>query len=158
MPERRFPPPWSVEDPDPKLERQCYIVRDHNGQALAFTEGHCIVCRELSGIRRPFPRHDAASNNLRIPLATARLPVTHQVLTGSETQASACCSGFSQTKALLTSLRVLAVTRTELGGARSHMPAAIAEGSSALAYWRASLRGERRVGRLIFSIAIGTFR
>jgi hypothetical protein len=32
----RFPPPWSVEDPDPKLERQCFIVRDHNGQALAY--------------------------------------------------------------------------------------------------------------------------
>jgi hypothetical protein len=36
MPERRFPPPWSVEEPDPKLDRQCYIVRDGNGQALAY--------------------------------------------------------------------------------------------------------------------------
>ena len=36
MPSRRFPPPWSVEDPDPKLKRQCFIVRDHNGQALAY--------------------------------------------------------------------------------------------------------------------------
>jgi hypothetical protein len=34
--ERRFPPLWSVEDPDPKLERQCYIVRDRNGHALAY--------------------------------------------------------------------------------------------------------------------------
>jgi hypothetical protein len=33
---RRFPPPWSVDDPDPQLERQCFIVRDHNGQALAY--------------------------------------------------------------------------------------------------------------------------
>ena len=34
---RRFPPPWSVEEPDPKLGRQwCYIVRDANGQALAY--------------------------------------------------------------------------------------------------------------------------
>jgi hypothetical protein len=33
---RRFPPPWSVEQPDPELERQCYIVRDANGQALAY--------------------------------------------------------------------------------------------------------------------------
>jgi hypothetical protein len=32
---RRFPPPWSVEEPD-KLDRQCFIVRDHNGQALAY--------------------------------------------------------------------------------------------------------------------------
>jgi hypothetical protein len=22
---RRFPPPWSIDDPDPKLERQCFI-------------------------------------------------------------------------------------------------------------------------------------
>ena len=37
MPERRFPPPWSVEEPDPKLDRPwCYIVRDANGQALAY--------------------------------------------------------------------------------------------------------------------------
>jgi len=28
---RRLPPPWTVEETDP-----CFIVRDHNGQALAF--------------------------------------------------------------------------------------------------------------------------
>jgi hypothetical protein len=32
---RRFPPHWSAEEPDPKLDRQCYIIRDANGQALA---------------------------------------------------------------------------------------------------------------------------
>ena len=36
MPERRFPPPWTVEEPDSKLDRQCYIVRDANGHALAY--------------------------------------------------------------------------------------------------------------------------
>jgi hypothetical protein len=36
MPERRFPPPWSVEEPDPKLDQRCFIVRDANGQALAY--------------------------------------------------------------------------------------------------------------------------
>jgi hypothetical protein len=36
MPERRFPPPWSVEEPDPKLDRQCFIIRDGNGQALTY--------------------------------------------------------------------------------------------------------------------------
>jgi hypothetical protein len=25
---RRFPPPWSVDAPDPKLGQDCYIVRD----------------------------------------------------------------------------------------------------------------------------------
>ena len=28
---RRFPPPWTVEETD-----ACYIVRDHNGQSLAY--------------------------------------------------------------------------------------------------------------------------
>jgi hypothetical protein len=31
MTERRFPPPWSVEEPD-----ACFIVRDQHGQALAY--------------------------------------------------------------------------------------------------------------------------
>ena len=33
---RSFPPPWSVEEPDPKLGQSCFIVRDANGQALAY--------------------------------------------------------------------------------------------------------------------------
>jgi hypothetical protein len=33
---RRFPPPWSVEEPNPKLDRRGFIVRDANGQALAY--------------------------------------------------------------------------------------------------------------------------
>jgi hypothetical protein len=37
MPERRrFPPPCSVEHPDPRLQQQCFIVRDGKGQALAY--------------------------------------------------------------------------------------------------------------------------
>jgi hypothetical protein len=31
MPERRFPPPWSVEE-----QPACFVVRDHNGQQLAY--------------------------------------------------------------------------------------------------------------------------
>jgi hypothetical protein len=30
MPERRFPPPWSVE------ETICFVVKDRDGQALAY--------------------------------------------------------------------------------------------------------------------------
>jgi hypothetical protein len=41
MPERRFPPPWSVEETAP-----CFIVRDANGQALAF-----IYCEDEPGRR-----------------------------------------------------------------------------------------------------------
>jgi hypothetical protein len=28
---RRFPPPWSVEE-----QKACFVVRDHNGQKLAY--------------------------------------------------------------------------------------------------------------------------
>jgi len=31
LPARRFPPPWSVEE-----QAACFVVRDHNGQALAY--------------------------------------------------------------------------------------------------------------------------
>jgi hypothetical protein len=31
MTERRFPPPWSVEE-----QPACFVVRDHNGQQLAY--------------------------------------------------------------------------------------------------------------------------
>ncbi len=31
MNQRRFPPPWSVEEQD-----ACFVVRDHNGQQLAY--------------------------------------------------------------------------------------------------------------------------
>ena len=36
MPQRRFPPPWSVDEANSKLDRRCFIVRDTNGQALAY--------------------------------------------------------------------------------------------------------------------------
>ena len=35
-PARRFPPPWSVDEADTKLHRRRFIVRDANGQALAY--------------------------------------------------------------------------------------------------------------------------
>jgi hypothetical protein len=31
MPARRFPPPWTVDELD-----ACFVVRDHNGQALVY--------------------------------------------------------------------------------------------------------------------------
>jgi hypothetical protein len=31
MPDRRFPPPWSVDEEN----AACYIVRDHDGASLA---------------------------------------------------------------------------------------------------------------------------
>jgi hypothetical protein len=36
MPARRFPPPWSADEADSKLDRRRFIVRDAAGQALAY--------------------------------------------------------------------------------------------------------------------------
>jgi hypothetical protein len=49
MPERqRFPPPWSVEGPDPELQQQCFILRVGKGQALAY-----VYFEEEPGRRAP---------------------------------------------------------------------------------------------------------
>jgi hypothetical protein len=40
---RRFPPPWSVEETD-----ACFIVRDANGQALAY---YCELSQMACGGR-----------------------------------------------------------------------------------------------------------
>jgi hypothetical protein len=45
---RRFPPPWSIEETD-----ACYVVRDANGQALAYVyfegePGKMVACRRRS--------------------------------------------------------------------------------------------------------------
>jgi hypothetical protein len=67
-PERRFPPPWSVEEPDPKLERQCFIVRDANGYALAY-----VYFEEESG-RRAATRLMTRDEARRIAANIAKLP------------------------------------------------------------------------------------
>jgi hypothetical protein len=63
MPVRRFPAPWTIDDND-----SCLIVRDHNGQALAY-----VYFEEDFGTR-------AAANLLtrdearRIAINVAKLP------------------------------------------------------------------------------------
>jgi hypothetical protein len=72
MPERRFPPPWSVEEQD-----ACFVVRDHDGQQLAYVyfeeepgrraaaklltkEGACsspAMRPKLQAVRNPGPRY-----------------------------------------------------------------------------------------------------
>jgi hypothetical protein len=38
MPQRRFPPPWSVEEPDLKLDRRCFNA-DRQALAYVYFEG-----------------------------------------------------------------------------------------------------------------------
>jgi hypothetical protein len=45
MPEHRFPPPWSVDEADSKLDRRCFIVGDADVQALAYVYLEDVVRR-----------------------------------------------------------------------------------------------------------------
>jgi hypothetical protein len=73
---RRFPPPWSVEEPDQKLDRRCFIVRDANGHALVYVyfegEGERSMIRQRirAGLRRASDRKATKSCRLRPALAT----------------------------------------------------------------------------------------
>ena len=51
--QRRFPPPWSVEETD-----ACFIVRDANGQALAYV--YSRMSRDVSTLVRG-PRNHVRS-------------------------------------------------------------------------------------------------
>jgi hypothetical protein len=60
---RRFPPPWTAEETE-----ACFIVRDHNGQAIAY-----VYFEEESGRRaaaKPLTREEAR----RIAANIAKLP------------------------------------------------------------------------------------
>jgi hypothetical protein len=64
MSQRRFPPPWSVEETAP-----CFIVRDANGQALAF-----VYCEDEPG-RRATGKLLTRDNAWRIAVNIAKLPL-----------------------------------------------------------------------------------
>jgi hypothetical protein len=63
MPERRYPPPWTVEETQP-----CFIVRDHNGQALAF-----VYCEDEPG-RRTTANMATRDEARHIAVNIAKLP------------------------------------------------------------------------------------
>jgi len=53
---RRFPPPWSVEE----YNDACFVVRDHNGQQLAYVyfeeePGRQSAAKLLSRSSKPSP-------------------------------------------------------------------------------------------------------
>jgi len=79
MPERHFPPPWSVEELDIKLGQDCFIVRDANGQALAY-----VYLEDKPGRRaaaKLLTRDDApAAHRREHHAANAPRGATHQKL------------------------------------------------------------------------------
>ena len=64
MPERHFPPPWSAEELD-----SCFVVKDANGQALAYTYFEKKSLRRLR--RRELLTRDEAQ---RFAAIFAKLP------------------------------------------------------------------------------------
>jgi hypothetical protein len=60
---RRFPPPWSVEEQD-----ACFVVRDHNGQQLAY-----VYFEEEPG-RRSATKLLTKDEPRRIAVNMAKLP------------------------------------------------------------------------------------
>jgi hypothetical protein len=90
----RFPPSWSVDDPDPKLDRQCFIVRDANGQALAFVyleeepkaeDGRQDRAAKQAGVivRAPMPPYRAAGAVLPVRARVTPAPAILERATGA---------------------------------------------------------------------------
>jgi hypothetical protein len=63
MAARRFPPPWTVEE-----RAACFVVRDHNGQQLAY------VCFEDKPGRRSAAKLLTRDEARRIAANIAKLP------------------------------------------------------------------------------------
>jgi hypothetical protein len=64
---RRFPPPWSVEEPE-NIDRRCFVVRDANGYALAYVYFEGEMSNRAAA---KLPTRDEAR---RIAVNIARLP------------------------------------------------------------------------------------
>jgi hypothetical protein len=63
VPQRRFPPPWPVDEADSEMDRRSFIVRDANGHALAYVyfEGELDRRSAAHLLTRDEARHIAAN-------------------------------------------------------------------------------------------------
>jgi hypothetical protein len=60
--ERRFPPPWTIEDKNDA----CFIVRDHDGQALAYVYYENEPGRRA--VKHPHPDAALAEDCVTVPI------------------------------------------------------------------------------------------
>jgi hypothetical protein len=107
MAERRFPPPWSIDE----LNDACFIVRDSNGQQLAYVycenePGRRSAAKLLSKMRRDVSRR--ISPNCRscsglMMRPQSLVPTSNRILklirTGSLTQIKVILSGQAENSA-----------------------------------------------------------
>jgi hypothetical protein len=60
---RRFPPPWDIEE----FDRSCFIVRDNNGQALAYVYFEADAGRRTAANLLTRDERRIAANIAKIP-------------------------------------------------------------------------------------------
>jgi hypothetical protein len=84
--EHRFPPPWSVDDPDMKLGQECYIVRDERtiGDDDGLLPLLCALTENPADWRSapaalPNPRQKAPADTTRITAITRQFCDQHPV-------------------------------------------------------------------------------
>jgi hypothetical protein len=65
---RRFPPPWSVEDVGAEVQHRALVIKDKNGQALAY-----VYFEEEPG-RRSVAKLLTRNEARRIAVSIAKLP------------------------------------------------------------------------------------
>ena len=75
----RFPPPWSVDDPDMKLGRDCYIVREPTNRrfrlSLRGRERHRVSTGERSGKDQEPVTKVCSNSDRRVDQSTCGCPL-----------------------------------------------------------------------------------
>jgi len=137
MTARRFPPPWSVEETD-----ACFIVRDHNGQALAhvyFEESRAggLLVTDVDPAapsRAPYPARSVASTAAAAAAAASyqtSYQQAHPATAATTTSATTNCTAAAPAAAYVAAAYMAAAAATAVASAASAMASAAAAPSAA---------------------------